>query len=307
LTTEEVYEVIVRVAKELFPLQGGALFVLGPLRNIVEAVAEWGDNSRIEPMFSPDECWALRRGRAHWVEDTRTGLLCRHIATPMPQGYLCVPMMAQSEAVGVLYLAQLGESPMTEAKQRLATAMAEHVAMALSNLKLHETLRTQSIRDQLTGLFNRSFMEESLELELRRAVRSQSPLSVIMLELDNFQLINENYGLDVGDSILRKTGLALQSKIRKGDIACRYTGQTYVVVLPQSDYEIGTKRSEIFCNLVRALDVTYQHAQVGRVTCSIGLAAYPINGQTVENLLRSSEAALARAKNSGGDCVVVAN
>jgi diguanylate cyclase (GGDEF)-like protein/PAS domain S-box-containing protein len=306
LTTEEVYEVIVRVAQEIFPQHGGALFVIGPLRNIVEAVAEWGNIDGVELTFTPDECWALRRGRIHWVEDTRTGLLCKHLQNPLPSGYLCVPMMAQSEAVGVLHLRQPEGTKIPEAKRRLAMAMAEHVGMALSNLRLHETLRNQSIRDQLTGLFNRSFMEESLELELRRAVRSQQPLSLIMLELDNFQLINENYGLDVGDSILRRTGMLLQANVRKGDIACRYSNQTYVIVLPQGNFDVSRQRAESLCDLARTLEVKYQSAQVGQITASVGLAVFPGHGQTVENLLRSAEAALNRAKNSGGDSVVVA-
>ena len=307
LTTAEVYEVIKRVAQEIFPQQGGALFVIGPLRNIVEAVAEWGDISGLELTFTPDECWALRRGRVHWVEDTQVGLLCKHLHSPAPTGYLCVPMMAQSEAVGVLHLTMAEGAQMPEAKQRLAMAMAEHVGMALSNLRLHETLRNQSIRDQLTGLFNRSFMEESLEIELRRAVRSQLPLSVIMLELDNFQMINESFGLDVGDSILRRMGMLLQANVRKGDIACRYSNQTYVVILPQGGFEASRQRANNLCDLARALEVKLQSAQVGQITTSVGLAVFPGHGQTVENLLRSAEAALNRAKNDGGDSVVVAN
>ena len=216
-------------------------------------------------------------------------------------------MMAQSEAVGVLHLIQPEGTQMAEAKQRLAMAMAEHVGMALSNLHLHETLRNQSIRDQLTGLFNRSFMEESLELELRRTARSQQPLSVIMIELDNFQLINENFGLDVGDSILRRAGMLIQSNVRKGDIACRYSNQTYVIILPQGDLEVSRQRADNLCDQARTLEVKYQSAQVGQITASIGLAIYPGHGQTVENLMRSAEAALNRAKNNGGDCVVIAN
>jgi diguanylate cyclase (GGDEF)-like protein/PAS domain S-box-containing protein len=306
LTKEEVYAVIVRVAKEIFPLQGGALFVLGPLRNIAEAVAEWGDTSRIELTFSPEECWALRRGRVHWVENTRIGLLCKHLHEPLPSGYLCVPMMAQSEAVGILHLVQPEDAPIPEAKLRLAIAMAEHVAMALSNLRLHETLRSQSIRDQLTGLFNRSFLEECLELELRRAARSQHSFSVIMLAPDNFQLLNDSFGLDVGDSVLRKAGVMIQASVRKGDIACRFSGQTYVVVLPQCGYEVGWRRAENLRDLARTLEVKCQSEQVGQITVSVGLAVYPEHGQTLETLLRSAEAALNRAKNSGGDCVVVA-
>ena len=307
MTTDEVYEVLVRVAQEIFPKQGGALFVIGPSRSVVEAVAHWGDVSRIELTFTPDECWGLRRGRVHWVEDTKTGLLCKHLHTPPPSAYLCVPMMAQSEAVGVLHLVQPEGMQMTEAKRRLAMAMAEHVAMALSNLRLHETLRSQSIRDQLTGLFNRSFMEESLELELRRAARDQRPLSAIILELDNFQMINDDFGLDVGDSILRRTSMLIQANVRKGDIACRYSNQTFVVVLPGSSYEVSRQRAEGICDLTRTLEVKHQSAQVGHVSASVGLAVFPGHGQTAESLLRSAEAALSRAKKSGGNCVVVAS
>lgn len=306
-TTEEIYDVIMRVAREIFPKQGGALFVIGPSRNIVESVAEWGDVSGLELTFTPDECWALRRGRVHLVEDIRVGLLCKHLHAPSPSGYLCVPMMAQSEAVGVLHLRIPEGRQMPEAKRRVAMAMAEHVAMALSNLRLHERLRNQSIRDQLTGLFNRSFMEESLELELRRASRSQLPLSVIMLELDNFQSINDNYGLDVGDSILRRTGMLLQANVRKGDIACRYSNQTYVILLPQSNYEISRQRAENLCSFARNLEVKYQGTQVGHISASVGLAVFPGHGQTAEILLRSAEAALNRAKSSGGDCIIVAS
>jgi diguanylate cyclase (GGDEF)-like protein len=299
--------VIVRVAKEIFPQHGGALFVIGPSRNIVEAVADWGEVSGMELTFTPDECWALRRGRVHWVEDTHVGLLCKHLHPPLPSGYLCVPMMAQSEAVGVLHLTMQEGEQMREDKQRLAVAMAEHVAMALSNLRLHEKLRNQSIRDSLTGLFNRSFMEESLELELRRASRSQLPLSAIMLELDNFQYINDQYGLDFGDSMLRRTGMLLQANVRKGDVACRYSNQTFVIVLPQAPYDVGHQRAENLSNLVRTLEVKYQSTQVGHVSSSVGLAVFPGHGQTVQSLLRSAEAALNRAKNSGGNCIVVAS
>jgi len=307
LTTEEVYEVIVRVSQEIFPVQGGALFVLGPLHNIVEAVAQWGGSSQMELTFAPEDCWALRRGRIHWVEDTRVGLLCKHLRTPPPRGYLCVPMMAQSEAVGVLHLTQPEDARMPEAKQRLAVAMAEHVAMALSNLKLHETLRNQSIRDQATGLFNRSFMEESLDLELRRAVRGGHPISVIMLALDNFPTINQNYGPDTGDSILRRVAMLVQANVRKGDIACRYGGHIYVIILPHSSYDIGRRRADSLCDLARTLEIKYRSEQVGRISVSVGLAVFPGHGQTVEALLQSSEMALYRAKKDGGNCVMVAS
>jgi diguanylate cyclase (GGDEF)-like protein/PAS domain S-box-containing protein len=307
LTTEEVYEVIVRVTQQILPSQGGALFVMGPSPKMVEVVAQWGDIPRVESPFTTDACWALRRGRAHWVEDTRSGLLCKHLPSPPPKGYLCVPMMAQSEAVGVLHLVQGNEAQMPEAQQTLATAVAENVAMALSNLRLNETIRNQSIRDPLTGMFNRSFMEESLELELRRAVRTQHPICMIMLRLDNFQAVSENYGQDAGDSILRRTGMLIQANVRKGDIACRFSGNTYAIILPYSGYEAGQTRAHTLCNLAQGLHVKHQGEDVGLISASAGLAIFPDHGQTVESLLRSAEAALARAKGGSGDCVVVAS
>ncbi|MEJ2245570.1 MAG: diguanylate cyclase, partial [Acidobacteriota bacterium] len=307
MSTKEVYEVIVKVAQEVFPVQGGALYVLGSHRNIVESVAEWGDTSGSELTFTPDECWALRRGRIHWVEDTRTGLLCKHFHKSIPSGYLCVPMMAQSEAVGILHLTQPKNVRMPEAKQKIAVAMAEHVAMALSNLKLHETLRNQSIRDQLTGLFNRSFMEESLELEIRRAVRSQLPLSVVMLALDDFLKFVELRGIDTGDSLLRDVGALLQSNVRKGDIVCRHSEHAFVLVLPQGSLEISQKRSETLLEQVLNLGWNDPDKENEKVTASVGLAVFPGHGQTADALLRSAEAALSRAWSTGGNLVVIAN
>jgi diguanylate cyclase (GGDEF)-like protein/PAS domain S-box-containing protein len=305
LTTEEIYEVIVRIAQEIFPSQGGALYIINPQRTIVEAVAEWGDTSKFELTFAPDECWALRRGRVHWVRDIGVGLLCKHLYSPPPRGSLCVPMMAQSEALGILHIAQTKDGPLPEAKQELAVAMAEHIAMALSNLKLHETLRNQSIRDQQTGLFNRSFMEESLELELRRSIRSQHPLSIIMLSLDRFQQLNEKYGIEVGDLVLKDASVLLQTNVRKGDIACRYGEHTFVLIMPQSSFETSHQRAESMRSLARHLEIKYRNGS-SQITASFGLAAFPGHGQTVETLLRSAEAALNRAA-VGGDCVVAAN
>jgi diguanylate cyclase (GGDEF)-like protein/PAS domain S-box-containing protein len=306
LTTEEAYGVTVRVAQQIFPVRTGALFVITSDRNIVEAAASWGNTPLEERVFAPDECWALRRGRVHSVEDTRAGLLCKHLHHPPPQGYLCVPMMAQSEALGVLHLTQPEQGIWSEAKQRLAIAMAEHIAMALSNLKLHETLRNQSIRDPLTKLFNRSFMEESLELELRRAARRHGPLGIITIDVDHFKSFNESFGRDAGDVMIRDIGGLVQACVRKEDIACRLSGQRFAVLLPQGNIEITQHRAETLRELIMNLDVKHRNQPMGRVTASLGVAGFPEHGRTVEALLSASEAALRRSKEVGGNCVVTA-
>ncbi len=306
LTTEEAYTVIVRVAQQVFPVQMGALYVITPSRNLVESVALWGNTELAERIFAPDECWALRRGRTHWVENVKVGLLCKHLHQPVPEGYLCVPMMAQSEALGVLHLTQKPDAPMTEAKQRLAITMAEHIAMALSVLKLHETLRSQSIRDPLTGLFNRRFMEESLELELRRAGRNQRPLGVIMVDLDQFKYFNDTYGHEAGDTLLRELGTLLQSNIRGEDIACRYGGEEFTLILPEGNAEIVQQRANALREAIKHLDVEHRNQPIGRVTASMGVALFPEHGRTGQALLQAADAALYRSKDLGRDRVTLA-
>ncbi len=306
LTSEEAYRVIVQFSQDIFPVRVGALYIISPSRNIVESVAVWGDASLVEQAFTRGECWALRRGRVHWVEDTHTGLVCKHLRYHELKGYLCVPMMAQSEALGVLLLARSEDEGMPEAKQKLAAAMAERVAMSLSNLRLHETLRSQSIRDLITGLFNRSFLEESLELELGRTARNRNSLGIIMLEPNNLQFFNENYGSGAGDAILRNLGILIQNNVRKEDIVCRFSHQRLSIILPQANAETTRLRAENLHDLARTLEVKYRGEKIGGIGISSGIAIFPDHGRTVEALARSAEAALIRAKNSGSNYVVSA-
>ena len=306
LTTDEAYSVIVRVAQQIFPVQVGALYVITPSRNLVEAVALWGDASLAERVFSPDECWALRRGRVHWVEDPSVGLVCKHLHQTAPDGYLCVPMMAQSEALGVLHLAQPADARLTEAKQRLAVAMAEHIAMALSNLRLHETLRSQSIRDPLTGLFNRRFMEESLELELRKAARGQHSLGLIMLELDHGHQFIRRHGRDAENAILVGLGSLLQNHVRKEDIACRFGTEKFTLILPKGNRDIIQKRAESLRERVKGLQIRHRSQLLSQFSVSLGAANYPEHGRTADALIRATDSALHRAKSEGGDRLEIA-
>jgi diguanylate cyclase (GGDEF)-like protein/PAS domain S-box-containing protein len=306
LTTEEAYNVIVRHAQQIFPVRVGALYVIAQSRNLVEQAAVWGDASLAEHSFDPQECWALRRGRTHWMESNRSGLVCRHVHHAPSNGYLCIPMMAQSEALGILHLMQPHNIAMTETKQRMAVAMAEHIAMALSNLKLHETLRSQSIRDPLTGLFNRRFMEESLELEIRRAARNQRPLGMIMIDLDHFKHFNDNFGHDAGDLLLKELGSLLKNNIRAEDIACRYGGEEFTLILPEGTGAVTRQRAEFFKDAIQRLDVRYHNQPLGQMTASMGVAVFPDNGRNSQSLIEAADKALYRSKHAGRNCVTMA-
>jgi diguanylate cyclase (GGDEF)-like protein len=312
LTLEEAYGVIGRLAQQFFPSDAGVLYAYSASRNVIEAVVSWGTEAGARDIvFAPDRCWALRSGRTHVVPETREGLLCTHLPEPPPRSYLCTPLVAQGEALGVLYLSSraLGETRSVdgaETKRRLAEAVAAQLALGLANVKLREILRNQSIRDSLTGLFNRRYMEETLEREVRRARRAGRPMGVLMLDLDRFKLVNDTSGHEAGDVFLRDLGDLLQRGLRREDIACRHGGEEFVIVLPDAALEDARRRAEQIREAIGLLRVSYKGSVLGPLSASIGVAAFPEHGLSGETLLRTADSALYRAKHAGRNRVVVA-
>lgn len=303
-TLEEAYTALSHLLLPLFPDTSGGIFLVNASKNLLEGVVTWGAASSQE-LFTPEDCWALRRGRVHSVEDSQSELRCKHIhQNSLPTHSLCIPMMAQGEAMGVLYLTQQAGS--TQTKQQLAVTVTEHIALALANLKLRELLRHQSIRDPLTSLFNRRYMEESLAREIHRCDRAAKPLGIIMLDVDHFKRFNDTFGHDAGDAVLRELGMFLQSHIRSSDIACRYGGEELMLILPETSLDIIQNRAEQIRQGVKHLQVQH-HQQLGAITLSLGVACFPEHGSTGEAVIRSADAALYRAKKEGRDAVKVAS
>ncbi len=310
---EEAYAVSARYIQKLFPFDHGALCLTSASRDMVEAVEMWGDPAPTERVFTPSDCWALRRGRPHLVNDPQPGLMCAHVLRPQSANYLCVPMMARSEALGILHLRHAGETgqqgalwqPSNEHKQQLAVAVADQIGMALANLRLRETLRNMAIRDPLTGLFNRRYMEESLERELRRADRRKTTVGVIMFDIDHFKDFNDIYGHDGGDALLRELGSFVKTRTRGEDIACRYGGEEFVYVLPESSLVDTQNRAEQLRQEMKQIKVYHLGKALNNISISLGVCAFPEHGLTAETILKTADTALYRAKNEGRDRVVV--
>jgi len=314
-TVEDACAVVAQFARQLFPMEAGMLYLFNPLRNLFEAVVTWGaaPPKPEEQAFTPDACLALRRGEAYWAEDAEVGSLCRHVGESPPACSLCVPRMAQGDVVVVLHLQNLhslqsGAEPegLTEPKRHLAVTVAEHIALALSNLKLLEKLRGLSISDPLTGLFNRRYMEESLKRELRRAKRMGTPVGIVMLDLDHFKQFNDTFGHEVGDALLRDFGALLMAGTRGGDVACRYGNEEFVIILPGASLEDTYKRAEQFRKKVKRLHIQPHSESRAAVNLSAGVAIFPDHGATGEAILQTVDAALHRAKAKGRDLVVIA-
>jgi diguanylate cyclase (GGDEF)-like protein/PAS domain S-box-containing protein len=305
-TVEEAYKALPSLVQPLFPDISGGIFLINASRNMVEAVATWNLLSS-QMLFKSDDCWALRRGRVHNnVKNTDAGLICQHLERgELSTESFCVPMMAQGEALGLLHLS-CAELRLTQGKKQLAITVAEHIGWALANLKLREKLQNHSIRDALTNLFNRRYMEESLERELFRCDRKQQSLGIIMIDVDHFKRFNDTFGHEAGDAVLREIGLFLQKNIRKSDIACRYGGEELTLILPESPLEIVQQRAEQIRGGVKHLRIQHRQQLLGAVTLSLGIACFPLHGSTIEALLQAADAALYHAKTTGRDRVMTA-
>jgi diguanylate cyclase (GGDEF)-like protein len=296
----------------LFPGTKGRLYLDSVPGRTLESVAAWGEASRSEAALAIHDCWALRQAQAHWVRDPRTELLCGHIVPDPASGppYLCIPLFAQGETLGLLHLrragGESGDVPSGESRLKLAQAVADEVGLALAGLKVRTSLRQQSIRDPLTGLYNRRFLEEFLLRELARADRKKHPLSIITLDIDHFKRINDSLGHAAGDIALRRVGLLLQGFVRQSDIACRVGGEEFSVLLPEASLQIAAQRAEDIRKAVQELKLKFGDTEIGAITVSLGVAAFPEHGTSVDALIHAADQALYDAKYRGRDRVVSA-
>jgi diguanylate cyclase (GGDEF)-like protein/PAS domain S-box-containing protein len=310
-TQAEAYGVIGRVAESLFAGDAGALYVLDPSRTEAVAVAAWGSPKPASGAFPATDCWALRRGQLHVVQEGESELRCPHVEETSSDGLLCAPLSAQTETLGLLHL-QVRQRPTAGARaarladrERLLGTLGRQVALALANIRLRETLRDQSSRDALTGLFNRRSMEDALGRELRRAAREGYGLGLLLADLDHFKDLNDAFGHAAGDAVLRETGRYLAGAVRGADVACRYGGEEFVILLPKASLADTRRRAEALRDGLRAHQAAAP-LRLYRTTMSIGVAAYPEHGTTADALLLAADSAMYRAKALGRDRVVVA-
>lgn len=279
----------------------------------MECCANWCDCVSTKELFEPSDCWGLRQGKPYVGGDATALLRCSHIVT-VGSGYLCIPLVAQGETYGVLYIEEKpplpGSSAGTIANQKkqlqhLATAVSERVSLAVANLKLREVLRYQSIQDPLTGLFNRRYLEESLDREVNRATRAQRNVSVVMLDIDHFKRFNDTFGHQSGDMLLKEVAAVIKARVRSGDLACRYGGEEFALILSETDAAGARACVEKIREAVKQLTVHFRGQSLGSVTISAGIAAFPGHSDKSEELVHMADMALYRAKKEGRDRVVV--
>lgn len=308
---EEAYRIIGVAAGKFFPEDSGAFFILDPSKNMLELACTFGKAVSHESHFPPDSCWALRRGSATWT--TNKKLVCNKKNCEINDQCFCIPMLSQGDTIGVFHLAlpstEIQGDWVTnnyEAKYQLAISLTEHVAMAVANLSLKETLRDLSIHDPLTSLFNRRYMEETLLREILMAERTNRTFGIIMLDIDHFKSFNDTHGHDAGDTMLRAFGTFLLDNIREYDIACRYGGEEFICILPETNLENAMERAEELRTNLMSFKVEHLGRPLEMVTISAGVAIYPTHGVTEATIVKAADEALYLAKKSGRNRVVAA-
>lgn len=307
-TNEEAGAVLMVTARRLLGGHGAALYVLNNSRDRLDLARQWDlPLGYVAPdSLAPSHCWALKRGKAHVNAPVEGGLCCAHHGSD--NAVLEIPMMAGGQVQGLLVLAR-NDAPVAlpggdelDNLRHLGTALADSMSLALSNIALRDRLRTQSLRDPLTGLYNRRYMEDTLERLLALSQRSGTSTAVIMIDLDNFKHLNDRYGHAKGDAVLRDVATQIVGTLRPTDVVCRYGGEEIIAILPDCALADAVAKAEQI--RLRVLGVT--DIQGCPVSASLGVAAMPETSVRGEELIPDADASLYLAKASGKNCVFAA-
>ncbi|HEX7286034.1 MAG TPA: diguanylate cyclase [Candidatus Angelobacter sp.] len=301
---EEAYRVTAAYLQKLMRASAGTVFAVDGTRNQMSIGATWGGQEHLPVRaYSADDCCAVRGGRPHSHLEETCGLVCRHFAGEGPKAYICFPLSALGETLSLLHVSADNPAHFTPSRIALIQQIGEYTALRLANLKLREKLQDQSIRDPLTGLYNRRFLETTLEQQLRRTGESQAGTGIIMADIDGFKAFNDSFGHEAGDYVLKEVGALLRRSVRGEDIVCRYGGEEFLTVIPDSSPESVCERAELMRTAISRLQLEHAGRPLGKVTASFGISFSQDGSLTSEMLLRHADEALYIAKRSGCDCV----
>lgn len=304
---DELFEMVGRFMTHILPNAEGSVYVYSNSRDVLDGWASWNGGTHKDHIH-PEECWGLRRGRTYEYGLSEINFTCEHAEPHNEHAYFCFPILAHGETVGLLHLrARDKANEAFYADRSLAQMCSEQISMAIANVQMRDELHDQSVRDPLTGLFNRRHMTETLRKSINDSNRSGDAFAVIAVDVDHFKKFNDTHGHDAGDMVLRAVASALQHDCDGDDVACRPGGEEFTVILPGSDTQEGMARAETLRRRVENIKVRYGEKTLPRITISLGVSSYPSHGTLPQFLLRAADEALYQAKALGRNRVVLAD
>ncbi len=219
----------------------------------------------------------------------------------VPRTHITFPLTTEGEIIGALYLASAQARHYSGEEINMLSTVADRVAVAIENAQLHKETKILTITDDLTGLFNYRYFQDCLKKELKRAERYRRPLSLLILDVDDFKKYNDTYGHWAGNLALKSLAILLESNIReKVDIAARYGGEEFCLVMPETDKKAAIEVAERVRCAIEENDFDEEEMGIGsKLTVSMGIATYPDDAGDLENLIRNADIALYQAKEAG--------
>jgi diguanylate cyclase (GGDEF)-like protein len=295
-------QVIQRFVPEIVPQLAGRLYLLDQERGALSEACSWLAPRSPTTDFASSGCWALRRGSEHRVTGETIDVPCAHVdCDPTPES-ICLPLNAQGGTLGLLYFELRPGFTMSDVPETHVELLAENIGLTLDNLRLRDALRGLALADPLTALANRRHLDVVLA-ELAKAPEQST--SCIMIDIDHFKRFNDEYGHEAGDAVLRAVGEALRETIRQNDLAFRYGGEEFLVLLPGADAGQATERAEQIRAHIAGLRVRFDDRDLGPITISAGVAN--TSGEFgSDRLIQLADAALLDAKRAGRNRILVA-
>lgn len=298
---DDVINVAELFAPNIAPGIAGRLYVFDRDPWQMRCVAQWLSPADDKATFHPDACWAVRRGQSHPPVNGEPDVACYHLPASQAESALCVPLIAQGEAIGLLSFQNI--TPENAPARAYLELMAEALGLALANQRLRDTLLEKALFEPLTGLRNRHHLEDTLHTQMTQAMRNGEPLSCMMIDIDHFKSINDRFGHEAGDQVIKNVATIVQRAAHDGGLAFRYGGEEFLVLLPGAGEAEAHACAQKIYNGVHALSLRYGLTEIGPVDVSIGIASYPEHAQS-DNLLRAADVALYRAKELGRSRIV---
>ncbi len=302
---EEVYAVIINSAEKLFAPYSGMLAICLNDPQVFNIVASWGNDFEMNLTFAFSDCWALQGKRPHKVCEPSQSKGCKLFLGDKDEPHFCLPLMAGGQIIGLLQIIS-SDTVTTQFDEmyNLAITMSETISLALSNLLLREALREETIRDPLTGLFNRRYLEETLPMSLKHQQRYNEPLIVAMLDLDHFKGFNDKYGHEAGDIVLKEIGALLLGFLRGDDIVCRYGGEEFTIILAGAQLEHAWPRLDSLRQKIMNHCIHYLGLELPRITVSIGTTEARSDEMDATAILRRADISLYQAKQQGRNRII---